>query len=153
MTETCGRTTRQGGEPCELPAGWGTDHPGEGACKHHGGASSGAPEDNDNAATHGAYSESFVSDFLTEAEIARVEDAQELLDTPEGAQSHAKLMAAIAVEQFRRTGDGRFLRRYESICDKFGIAPADELEVSGEGGGPLEVAINRTVTEHEHDGD
>lgn len=29
---TCGHTTRSG-NPCELPAGWGTDHPGVGRCK------------------------------------------------------------------------------------------------------------------------
>lgn len=55
--ERCGRTGRQSGEPCDLPAGWGTDHVGEGACKHHGGASSGAPEGNGNAITHGAQSD------------------------------------------------------------------------------------------------
>lgn len=129
MTETCGRTNRSG-DPCELPAGWGTDHVGEGACKLHGGAG-GAPEDNRNAVTHGAYTDSFVRDFLTDDEIARVENAQDLLGTPEDAQELARFVAAIALEQFRRTGDDRFLRRFESICDKFGIAPADELELSG----------------------
>lgn len=34
----CGRTNRQG-EPCQQPAGFGTDHVGAGACKFHGGAS------------------------------------------------------------------------------------------------------------------
>lgn len=38
MTTNCGATNRQG-EPCQLPAGWGTDHVGEGKCKLHGGAS------------------------------------------------------------------------------------------------------------------
>jgi hypothetical protein len=33
----CGRPTRQTGKPCTQTAGWGTDHPGEGACKLHGG--------------------------------------------------------------------------------------------------------------------
>lgn len=47
---TCGRTNRDH-EPCGLPAGWGTDHPGEGACKLHGG-NAGAPEGNNNAETH-----------------------------------------------------------------------------------------------------
>lgn len=47
--DTCGAETR-GGTPCELPAGWGTDHPGEGRCKHHGGAGGRPPE-------HGLYSE------------------------------------------------------------------------------------------------
>lgn len=34
---TCNRTNRQA-RPCERPAGWGTVHPGTGACKLHGGA-------------------------------------------------------------------------------------------------------------------
>lgn len=36
--KTCGSTTRRG-TPCQRPAGWGTNHPGEGRCKLHGGAS------------------------------------------------------------------------------------------------------------------
>jgi len=36
----CGAQRRQGdGEPCKRPAGWGTDHPGDGRCKLHGGSS------------------------------------------------------------------------------------------------------------------
>lgn len=36
--ERCGRTKRDGsGDTCDLPAGWGTEHTGEGACKLHGG--------------------------------------------------------------------------------------------------------------------
>lgn len=34
----CGAKTRAG-TPCQQPAGWGTEHPGEGRCKLHGGAS------------------------------------------------------------------------------------------------------------------
>ncbi|WP_240738103.1 HGGxSTG domain-containing protein [Deinococcus fonticola] len=33
---TCGAKNRSG-KPCARPAGWGTDHPGEGRCKLHGG--------------------------------------------------------------------------------------------------------------------
>lgn len=151
MTEqTCGATKRDGsGDPCGLPAGWGTDND-DGPCKYHGGATrdtSGAPEGNDNAATHGAWSDSFVTDFLREDEIERVKQAEELLGTPESAQDVGRTAAAIALEQFRRTGDDRFLRRYESICDTFEIAPADELEVSGEGGGPLEYSISYEVVD------
>ena len=36
MTVHCGATTRAG-TPCRRPAGWGTDHVGEGRCKLHGG--------------------------------------------------------------------------------------------------------------------
>jgi hypothetical protein len=46
----CEAKTRQAGRPCSRPAGWGTDHPGGGRCKLHGGASSGRP------VTHGRYS-------------------------------------------------------------------------------------------------
>ena len=35
----CGATKHQGGGPCTQKAGWGTDHPGEGRCKLHGGSS------------------------------------------------------------------------------------------------------------------
>jgi hypothetical protein len=34
---TCGAKKRQGEGHCTRPAGWGTDHPGFGACKLHGG--------------------------------------------------------------------------------------------------------------------
>ena len=130
-----------------------------GKCHNHGGSTTskdenpdqGAPEGNTNAATHGAYAESFVQNFLTDEEKERVKQAQELLGTPEGAQGHARLMASIAIERFRRTGDDRFLRRYEAICDKAGVFPDDvqKHEHSGEGGGPLEVVINR----ERYDGD
>ena len=36
-TPTCGARARQSGQPCKRPAGWGTDHPGSGRCKLHGG--------------------------------------------------------------------------------------------------------------------
>lgn len=148
MTDTCGRTKRDGsGDECGLPAGWGTDHPGEGACKHHGGASSGAPKGNKNAVVHGAYAESFMDGFLTEGEQRRVKEAADFLDDQATAKEHGQFVAAMAMEQFRRTGDDRFLRRYESICDKFGIAPADEVEMSGEldlTGAAFEIEFNKT---------
>lgn len=44
----CGATTRAGSS-CERPKGWGTDHPGEGRCKLHGGSGGRPP-------VHGRYS-------------------------------------------------------------------------------------------------
>ena len=35
----CGARTKRSGEPCGHRAGWGTDHPGFGRCKLHGGCS------------------------------------------------------------------------------------------------------------------
>ena len=43
----CGAQKRQGEGVCTRPAGWGTDHPGEGRCKLHGGK---------NPIRHGRYS-------------------------------------------------------------------------------------------------
>jgi len=145
-----GRRTRDGifiGY-CKRTSGWGTDED-SGRCDWHGGSggSSDEHEGNDWATTHGAYSESFVENFLRDEEIERVRQAEDLLGKPESAQALARTIAGIALEQFRRTGDGRFLRRYESICDTFGIAPDDEIrhEHTGEGGGPVEVNFNETV--------
>jgi hypothetical protein len=135
-TDGCPGTNRHG-EPCGHPAGWGTEND-SGPCKHHGGAggdvgdSGGAPEGNTNAATVGAWSESFVSDFLRDEEIERVRQGADALGEPASAQELARNVAMICLEQFRRTGDERFLRRYESICDKANIFPDEEIDLSGE---------------------
>lgn len=52
----CNATARDGGY-CALVAGHGTDHVGEGRCKFHGGASSGAPKGNVNAQKHAIYTQ------------------------------------------------------------------------------------------------
>lgn len=75
-SDICGATNRNG-EPCQLPAGWGTPGSGGTRCKYHGGASTGptdtshlegnnyaegnpgggAPEGNTNAEIHGGFSD------------------------------------------------------------------------------------------------
>lgn len=74
MTEsdTCGAKTRRG-TPCELPAGWGTDHAGEGRCKHHGGSGGRPP-------THGLYSKTAREGLAAKIREAREHDTQELRD-------------------------------------------------------------------------
>ena len=122
----CGAKCRDGGY-CE-------NHPkGESnRCRMHG-AGGGAPEGNQNAATVGAWSKSFVTDFLRDDEIERVENAAEALGEPQSAKELSRQVAAICLEQFRRTGDDRFLRRYESISDKFGLTPAEEHKIEHTG--------------------
>lgn len=148
---TCGDHggTNRRDEPCERVEGWGTDFD-EGKCRQHRGTSpdGSSHEGNNWAATHGAYSESFVEDFLTDEEKKRVEQSREVLGTPEGAQEDARLMASIYKEQFRRTGDEQFARRYEAICDKAGIFPDDELTVNLPG---VEEALLEDVRKH-HEG-
>jgi hypothetical protein len=75
-SDICGATT-SGGDPCQLPAGWGTPGTGGGRCRYHGGCSTGpedvghlegntyaagnagggAPEGNTNARIHGGFSD------------------------------------------------------------------------------------------------
>ena len=113
-----------------------------GKCRNHGGATPTADENdrqgrgdqkgNRNAVTHGAFAKHFTS-HLTEGEQAAFDDAVEQLDSPSGAQDIARQAASVCLLQFRRSGDERFLRRFEGLCDKFNIAPKDELEVTGDG--------------------
>jgi len=98
--DICGATNRNG-NPCKLPAGWGTPGSGGTRCKYHGGLSTGPddtshlenndfaegnpggrpPENNDNAAIHGGFSE-------WEAAYERFQsepDARERIETLERA--------------------------------------------------------------------
>lgn len=120
----CGRA-----DGCGQPAGWGTDHVGYGACKLHGG-NAGAPEGNNNAVTVAAWSEDYVTDFMRDDEAERIKDLSELLEDPTSAQEVAARAASLAMEQFRRTGNDHFLRRFESICDKANLFPDDESTVN-----------------------
>jgi len=122
---------------CQLVAGWGTDDD-EGRCSKHGGnggsggtrEGAGADEGNTNAADHGAYSDKFLEGFVGDDGKDRIEAGYELADTREGARKQARLMAQVALEKFRVTGDERFLRRYESICDRASIFPNEEVDLN-----------------------
>lgn len=132
--DRCPGTNRHG-DQCGHPPGWGTDHD-SGPCKFHGGASTGPTSEegketsSQNAVSHGAYRKHFTR-HLTEDEKEAFEEARRALENPEDAQEVARMAASICLIQFDRTGDERFMRRFESICDKFGIAPTDELQISG----------------------
>ena len=105
-----------------------------GRCYHHGGKNhnGGAPEANENSKSHGAFSKHFVSD-LTKAETEAFEDAKTRLENPESAQQVAREVAAELLLKYKRSGDDRFITRFENVCDKFGIAPEDELNVNHSG--------------------
>lgn len=134
--DTCGDHggTNRDGDPCGQPAGYGTDFE-DGKCKHHRGtnADGSSHEGNDYAVTVGAWADDFFEGFLTEAEQKRVREMAGALDDEKTAQELGQHVATLALEQFRRTGDERFLRRFESICDKFSIAPADEVDLTVDG--------------------
>lgn len=126
MTEKCAATCKDG-SPCNAYPVEGSDK-----CRMHRGTNSdgSSHEGNDNAVTVAAWAENFVTDFLRDDEIDRVKDFAEIAGEPESAQEAAGYAAGLALEQFRRTGDGRFLRRYESIMDTFNLAPDDEMNLN-----------------------
>ena len=148
MTDnTCGATKRDGsGDECQLPAGWGTDHTGEGRCKHHGGASSGAPEGNTNSQTHGAFKEHFRSD-LTDAEQEAIDELVDHLTDIEGPRVIAAESAAEALMKYKRSADSRFLREARQWFADFNLIPnSDDVNLGGQdGGNPLNVVVERSA--------
>ena len=106
-TDICGATNRNG-EPCSLPAGWGTPGSGGTRCKFHGGASTGpsdtehleendfaegnagggAPEGNTNGEIHGGFADwRKAYDRLDEDTRAYVDDLRDCMR--ETAKEHA----------------------------------------------------------------
>lgn len=122
---------------CGSAAGKETDHLGEGRCKFHGGNNSGAngqgaSEGNDNAVDHGGYRKHFTR-HLTDGEQEAFDEARRALGDPKDAKQVAQTAASLCLIQYDRTGDERFMRRYESICDKAGIFPNEEIDVNHSG--------------------
>jgi uncharacterized protein YjcR len=78
----CGARTRAG-TPCKRPAGWGTDHVGDGRCKLHGGKSTGAPpekmQNNQNAKKHGFFSKYIPKETLEIMGMLDEKDPADLL--------------------------------------------------------------------------
>ncbi|WP_103021473.1 hypothetical protein [Salinibacter altiplanensis] len=131
----CGAENRDGA-PCGLPAGWGTDHKGEGRCKHHGGATegAGAPEGNKNAVTTGEH-ESIFYDTLGEKE-------QELWHAVDADQL-AQLDEQIRLINIR---ERRMLKRIQRIKRQELTLTARETE---EGAAPSAGASVQVDTERE----
>lgn len=121
----CNAETRDGGYCANYPKG------DSNRCRMHG-ADGGAPDGNENAVTVAAWAEDFYDGFLTQAEQERVEKSAEILGEKAGAKEIAQHAAMVCLEQFRRTGDERFMRRYESICDKANIYPDEEIDVTAD---------------------
>lgn len=125
--ERCGR-----GDDCGLPAGWGTDHVGSGACKHHGGASPGAPKGNDHAVGHGAPegNTNAVRHELYAAESTyyqrRSETAREFIDT--AYEGYAEKWDRVNDEPMT-PGDGAMLFRCAIDIHKI-VFKADEWETA-----------------------
>jgi len=112
---TCGATNNNGG-PCELPAGWGTDHVGEGRCKYHGGKDrdeGGAPEGeaNGNYDT-GAFAEKIEADDI----ISAFEDAADA----DNLSPVWMRLAGEAFARYERSDDARHLAECRRCLENAG---------------------------------
>jgi len=126
--DTCGATNRDG-EPCELPAGWGTDHAGEGRCKHHGGASSGAPK----GEAHGNYEHGAFSEKIDAGEIL---DAFERAADPNNLDPVWLRLAGEAYVNYQRGEDSRHLaecrRCLENAGDEDDAVTLSDIELAAD---------------------
>lgn len=116
-----------------------------GRCYHHGGQreNGGAPEGNDNAATHKAFSEHFRSD-LTESEENALDSLVSHLESIDDERSIAAECAGEALMKYKRSGDSRFLREARQWFSDFNLLPnEDQLNIGGTDGNPLNVVVNR----------
>jgi len=125
MTEYCSDYggTNNRDEPCRNEAGWGTDFT-EGKCRFHRGTSPDGKshEGNDNAKTHGAFSEHFRSD-LTDDETGALEAIISHLRNIDDERSIAAEVAAEALLKYKRSGDSRFLREARQWFGDFNLLP------------------------------
>jgi hypothetical protein len=111
----CGATNRHG-EPCGLPAGWGTEHPDEGRCRHHGGKErdkGGAPEGERNAQyKHGGFSEKI--------EAGEILDAFEAAADPNNLDPVWLRLAGEAYVNYKRSEDSRHLAECRRCLENAG---------------------------------
>jgi hypothetical protein len=83
---TCDAKRRRREERCTLPAGWGTDHPGTGRCKYHGGCS---------PIKHGLYSKVAGPQLRQAIEQVRASGVDKYDLSPEIELVRAKLLVAV----------------------------------------------------------
>jgi hypothetical protein len=113
---------------CQAHPGRGTDHPGEGRCKHHGGAANNRGEKNGNY-KHGGFSEFFKED-LSEREQAAFDDIDASLADDAAGMGVVRSAATEALLKYKRSGDHRFLREFRQICSEFNLVDnTDQVEL------------------------
>jgi len=127
MTDNiCGATKRDGSDDeCQLPAGWGTDHVGEGACKLHGGAGVKTGRDNP-AFKHGLF-----SDYLDEEDRDTVDALEEYDDAEKMDELINWRLARLrrAVEALQDDEDQRtFWDAFGELVSQTGDPDADQIK-------------------------
>lgn len=126
--EKCNARKTDGSGYCGQPAGWGTDH-GSGRCKFHGG--------NTRTQEKGLIAElEDAADDATAALRLRIKHLRQDVEDPDAEVDWQEL------DRLART-----------ILDRAPNAPnkTETQEVTGEGGGPVEIELNETVVETGYD--
>lgn len=144
-TEICGATNNRG-EPCSLPAGWGTPGSGGDRCKFHGGASTGpkgtehlednsyaegnpgggAPEGNRNAEIHGGFAD-WRTAFERFDEETRAYVNRLISDMRETAKEHAPEVDPDRREELLKEHATRSILKRQADADTIGT-PKDPVE-------------------------
>src|SRR5690554_3423726 len=109
---TCGAKTRAG-TTCKKPAGWGTDHPGVGKCKLHGGAST-------KNIKHGYYSKYLNSGLADKIDELAID--KDLLDLRRTIAMHKALILDILgrLEEGKLKLDKGTIKVLNELADKLG---------------------------------
>lgn len=153
--DKCGANVKNGTGYCANPAGFKTDHVGEGRCYLHGGCSTGAPEGTANAEKHGLHSDrqKYYERQTPEAKawIDSVKDSL-MEDAPFTSENFAKyqMVQNIAIDMHK-------LRRANDYIDSKGVVHKDKTVGYTDDGKPikqdeenvLNVAydrLNKTIT-------
>lgn len=126
MTNKCGANKRDGsGDQCALPAGWGTDHVGEGNCKLHGGAAVKKGRENPNF-KHGLF-----SDYLDEQDQETIRILEEYGDAEKMDSLINWRLARLrrAVEALHDDDDQRtFWDAFETLVQATSDPEADQIK-------------------------
>jgi hypothetical protein len=127
--DTCVATCNDGSECNAYPL------QGEDKCRMHIGKRGDSHAGNDNAKTHGAFSDHFRGD-LTDDEERALEAMVDHLDSIDDERTIAAEVAAEALMKYKRSADSRFLREARQWVADFNLLPnEDEIEMGGDGAG------------------
>jgi hypothetical protein len=149
-TPRCGGLKHKTKEPCQQPAGWGTDHVGQGRCKLHGGC---------NPIKHGMYSTCLrgrareVYDLLKDAPVDDASDEIRVGMAQFGAA--IEQLADLSTDDQRELLDAVSRQLARLILAKqrqAKLSLAQRIEITGGDGGPVSLQWIGGLTER-FDGD
>lgn len=144
----CGAKTRAG-TPCKRPAGWGTNHVGEGRCKLHGGKSTGPPPEkmkkNKNSMKHGLFAKYLPQETLEIMNSINNIDPLEILWTNIQMQ-FASIIRAQQI-MFVENKDDHTVFNVKEKDDEFGVETTSEIHASWDKQATFMNSLSRSMAE------